>query len=142
MGVDYKAKAVIGIILDEEKIPTKKFKNKTFDHNYPESMRFSPVDGRKLWDEREIPEFTFDEESRDTRLIPLPKNIKLFHGTNGEPIILGFGISDTDSNGGNDYCFKKLPEEDIRTKIKAVLEPLNLWNEETFGLYSILYCSY
>ena len=32
--------------------------------------------------------------------------------------------------------------EEVKTKMREKLEPIGLWDEETFGLWSVQYCSY
>lgn len=144
MGADYHAKAVIGIEINEADIPKKHFKVKAFDHDYPEDWEVEPTKpNRKLWKEGNFPEFDFEYAQEFTRKIELPKNIQLFKGTDGQPAVLGFGIETGSSNGGIDYEFEPISDiTDIKNSLKNLLEPLGMWDETSFGLYSILYCSY
>ena len=62
-------------------------------------------------------------------------------------LVRGGGIvacDDTCSNGGKDIDFVKIPNnlDELKQNLKDYLEPLGLWHEPNFGLYSILYCSY
>jgi hypothetical protein len=144
MGADYTAIAVIGIEIDEKKIPVTKHKEKTFNHNYPETVKYCPDTGKPLWKKWTTPNFTFDpdQESDETKLIKL-MDIEVFKGTDDKPVILGYGTNDTDSNGGNDYSFVNMPDINlIKTSLKNALEPYGMWKESEFGLYSVLYCSY
>lgn len=152
MGVDYKAYAVIGCEVIFDNIPVKKERVKTFRHDYPDDgeIRFDPKTGKALWKTIEYPEFVFEDDDGYTddyngksKAIKLD-NLRMFRGTDGEPTVLGIGIGDsTHSNGGENYEFMPLPDiESIKKKVKEILEPANMWEEETFGLYSILYCSY
>jgi hypothetical protein len=146
MGADYTAKAVIGCILDYDKIPIIRKKVKAFKHDIPETsdVKFDAKTGRPLWEEHSYPAFTFNEEDRGTETKKInKKGLKIYQGTDGEPTILGFGVSDTYSNGGNTYDFATLPNiPALKEKLKSILEPLNMWNEKEFGLYALLDCSY
>lgn len=153
MGADYSAYAVIGCQVELDNIPVKKERVKAFKHDYPDDgeIKFDPKTGKALWKTVEYPEFAFDYDKYDhpddnggkTKIVKLG-TLKMYHGTDGEPTVLGVGTGEnTYSNGGEDCDFMPLPDmESIKKKVKEVLEPIGMWNEETFGLYSILYCSY
>lgn len=150
MGADYSAFAIIGCIIDLKKIPVITKKVKAFEHNVPEDsdVKFDAKTGRALWEEEEYLEYTFETDYEGERVGPDTKKVdkkglKLYYGTDGEPVILGFGVGDTYSNGGNDYDFRSLSDtNEIKEKLKSILEPLGMWNEKKFGLYSLLECSY
>ena len=162
MGADYTAKAIIGICLpDEEDIPRAliSVRKKAFSHNYKdnEQNEFHPKDGRKLWlDEKEqikanYPAFVFDkhdELNEDSirigqKIIKIPEELEFATGTDDNNLCLGFVLETGSSNGGQDLEFVNLPNIDkMKTQLKNLLEPLNLWDEANFGLYSMLYCSY
>jgi len=147
MGADYYAKAVIGVLIDEDKIPKKHVRVKAFQHDFPEDWKVDPTNpSRKLWNEKNYPEFTFDPDyaNEDTKLVKLPMGMGVFKGTDDEPAVVGVGAESGSSNGGDDYDFKQIPDsvENVRDALKNILGPLGLWDEKKFGLYSILYCSY
>jgi hypothetical protein len=153
MGADYSAYAVVGCIIDRSNIPMKKERVKTFKHDYPDNgeIKFDPKTGEALWKTIEYPEFVFadqgdpnpDDNDGKTKVIKLGK-LKIFTGTDGKPEVLGVGTGEeTYSNGGDDYDFTPLEDVDsIKNRVKEILEPIGLWDEKKFGLYSILYCSY
>lgn len=152
MGVDYRAYAVIGCVVDLDKVTMKKERVRAFKHNYPDNgeIKFDPKTGRALWETKEYPEFVFEDDggctddySGKSKVIKL-MGLKLYQGTDGEPTVLGVGTGDdTYSNGGDDKEFLPIKDlESIKNKVKAVLEPIGMWDEDTFGLYAILYCSY
>ena len=149
MGADYSAYAVIGILIDEDSIPLKKETVKIGNHDFPKDVLFNSKTGAALWEEEEYQEFTFDEDYHDenpkSKLIKLPKGIEIYRGTDGKPMIIGFGTGeDTYSNGGDDCDFKslsKMPTKEF-LGLKDILEPLGIWDESKYGLYSVLSCSY
>jgi hypothetical protein len=150
MGVDYKAYyAVIGCILDRSKIAVKQEKVKTFKHDYPEDgeTKFDPKTGIPLWKTIEYPEYIFDAYDCEGRAKVIKLNgLNIFiSGGGNTPEVIGIGTGrKTYSNGGEAYDFRPLVEDldSIKKRIKDVLEPIGMWDETSFGLYSILYCSY
>ncbi len=141
MGADYTAIAVIGVDIDMSKIPVIRTKEKVGDHNYPETMNYDPVTGKQLWTIQEERQFSFFSD--EDNCVVFPKDVKLFNSTDNEDYILGFGIDDTYSNGGNAIDSARLPDiVKLKEQLKALLEPFGMWDEERFKLYSILYCSY
>jgi hypothetical protein len=143
---EYSAYAVIGCKINLDDIPSIIKTVKAFEHNFPLSTKFDSQTGKPLWREDSYPKYTFYSDGReDERSQPIDKKgLKTYQGTDGEPLILGFGVGeDTYSNGGDDYGFRNLPDvNEIKEKLKAVLEPLDMWSEINFGLYAVLHCSY
>ena len=145
MGCDFKAKAVIGIKIRLADIPTKHIVEKAFDHSYSAGMRFDPQTGRKLWKESHVPEIAFSEEyegdlDAGTKLITVT-NAEAFDDGYGEDLVFGFGVDGTNSNGGATMDFCTIPDTELLKKnLKKALEPYGLWEENKFGLYTILYC--
>jgi hypothetical protein len=143
MGADYKSYAVIGIKIENKLIPRKKHKMKAFTHDFPENWVADPTTGRKLWQEYDEPEFSFDAYERASIKPKLPTGVAVFYETNNggeEPaFVLGYGITGVDFYTG---C-KVLPDVDkLKADLKELLTPLGLWDEQKFGLYSICHCSY
>jgi hypothetical protein len=56
--------------------------------------------------------------------------------TDGEREFVGLKAGSTD-----DATCTRIPD-DIKDKVRAVLEPFNLWDEKSFGLWGIQFCSY
>jgi hypothetical protein len=160
MGADYYAKAVIGVRLpDEDQFPRAKkmVRKKAFKHDYGDGdAEFHPKTGQKLFlDEKEeveedFPAFVFADKYGDVRrndenqqVIKIPQGLEVVYGTDGNNTCLGFALKTGSSNGGDDYGFMQIPDiDDIKNKIKSLLEPLGLWDEKDFGIHLILYCSY
>jgi hypothetical protein len=159
MGADYYAKAVIGILLpDVEDIPKLKklVRKKAFKHDFEDDgeHEFDSKTAKKLFlDEKEeietdIPAFVFDDdldvEDKKQIVIKPPKGMSYAIGTDDSILCLGATIETGDSNyGGDGYEFMKILDvNDIKGRLKKLLEPHGLWDEEKFGLHVILYCSY
>ena len=143
---EYSAYAVIGCEIDLDKIPKITKTIKAFNHNHPENIKFDPETGKKLWKEDTYQEFAFEPDRTDdirTNVIDIGE-FKIFRGTDARPIVMGFGCGkNTYSNGGDDYEVIDLPDvNELKNKLKAILEPLKMWDEECFKLHAILYCSY
>ena len=115
---------------------------KAFPHNHPESMKFDPETGKKLWEIKDVPVKGYDEDDC------VFHGYQIVHTTDRrETIIAYLAIGDhTNSNGGADYQMEKLSgKEDIskiKEEMKELLEPLGAWDEKKFGLYAVLSCSY
>jgi hypothetical protein len=156
MGADYRAISVIGIILpDKDELPKAKIsvRKKAFQHTYEDGtvFEFDPKTGQKLFidDEKEeietnYPAILYDINSEDPEInqtvLKAPAGLDFHYGTDCMNICLGYG-----SSNGEDSAikFKAIPDiEAIKTTLQELLEPLGLWDEKKFGLYTILYCSY
>lgn len=162
MGVDYSAISVIGVCLpNKDELPKAMImtRKKAFDHDYGEDYEFHPKNGSKLWlDEKEEVEADYpaiildtegfideDEIEEGQTIIDLTDQEELCctYSTDERITFYGFIIKTGYANGDKDVSFDHLPDiERIKNLIKNKLEPLNLWDEDEFGLYSILYCSY
>jgi len=162
MGVDYTAKAVIGVSLpDKEDLPRAIItsRKRAFEHNYVDdgSTEYDSKDGRKLWlDEKEeveadYPALVFDfynclyssDLELGQRLIEAPEGFKFAIKSGTDNNCLGVVVETGSSNGGDNVGFSVLPDiAEVETRLKSLLEPLGLWDKDKFGLYVILYCSY
>jgi len=69
----------------------------------------------------------------------------VFHATDRVISVAGVGVVTGSSNGGDPNKFKSLDDvnvDEIKEKLKSILEPVGQWDESKFGLYAILHCSY
>lgn len=135
MGADYYSYSVVGIEIDEKKLYLPPKKVKAFKHDYPESMKFSPDNGKPLWDTEEQPVPGYDPD--DEKL----GKYRIYHGTDHSVAVVGIGVE----AGGykKQYDFMKLGNTDkLKNELEDFLTPLGLWDKDKFGLYSICYCSY
>ena len=138
MGVDFSAYAIIGIKIDKERLYQKPETVKAFDHKYSlsDKIEYCPNTEQKLWKEFQdpIPEWDEDDKLGPYRIYTTPYS---------DDCIVGLVVcDDTGSNGGNDIDFVRIPNNLTKLKetMKNYLEPLGLWHEPNFGLYSVLYC--
>jgi len=159
MGVDYSATAIIGISLPEkDDLPKLKtaVRKKAFPHSYKDGseIEFHPKTGAKLFlDEKvevesDFPAFIYDlDESGNSELehegqkvIKAPKGLR-FMTDYEELTCLGLVVETGNSNGGDYYNFKKLPDINaLKDTLQKALEPYGLWDEKEFGLHVILNC--
>ncbi len=136
MSADFSSYLFIGLPIDKSKLVTVE-KVKAFYHEFPEEYRVSPIDGKPLWKINHIPITGYDDS-----------NDKLFDYdvicTDEEQYFICFKKYEADSENE----FVKLSDTeinkftDIKKTMKECLEPLGLWVEDKFGIYSILNCSY
>lgn len=161
MGADYTAYTVIGVALpavDELPRLTARRRKKAFEHNFTDDgeTEFDPKTGRPLWlDETEkytvrdtpavvYPDKYGEEEIEEGQiLLKVPEGTSFHYGTDGEPIFLGVVSRTGNSNGGNDTAFLAAQDMNaLRLALRAALKPVGLWEEDDFGIYTNLYCSY
>lgn len=144
MGADFRAYAVIGLRVDEERLYGPPKKVKAFEHNHPEDWEVDPRTGKKLWYEERPPLADYDPQGTEKIL-----GYKVVTGTwtgrgRDAYICLHFAGNRTYSNGGqkDDLDLLNLPElQQSKEKMKEALSPLGIWNEKEFGLWAVLYCS-
>lgn len=145
MGYDASAHTIIGLrIAPASNFYVKKLV-KIGSHNKPPQVKFCAETGKKLWEERDVPLFDWEEESEN------PGSLEIFHpdseGDRSPYIIIGkeFG-SEPDKNwdGSNPKVSQLPPTSEvasIRTNIKAQI-PTTLWDDSQFGLWSAIHHSY
>ena len=155
MGVDYQAEAIIGVRVDARQMKLCWTENKVIRgcvHDVPEESKFCSECGQP----REV---DFTEQDED--LMEQITYHRKFHGLSvaydgtvhdcpdTAVFVVGKYLVTTDSNrsGSSNMAFKQLLTPiiklaHIKQEIKAVLEPLGLWDETMFGIYSVLNCSY
>lgn len=129
MSVIFRASAVIGVQIDMNKLlqPTKVVK--AFEHNYPKTMKFSPENGKPLWvlEQDNIPEY---DECSETL-----GEYQIYYSTNRDEAFVGIGVSTKSTD------FICLDDFDIiKKELKEFLSKLDMWDEDSFGVYVILTC--
>lgn len=161
MGAEYYAKSIIGIGLPGEyeiKRAIIKTRKRAFDHDFKDDgeTEFHPKTGKKLWldeveeTETDYPAYIFnigdydvDECKEGQTIISFPESIEYAYGTGLKTWYVGFVLETGSSNGGEAEVFSKLPNIDnLKEVLAGILEPIGFWDEENFGLYTVLYCSY
>ena len=155
MSAVYYAYAVIGVRLLPEQFVTKDVRPvRGCEHKFDSD--FCPLCGSPKWKERKI---SFDALVTDEG----DDELDVFHGipvsydTDDRHVYLGITAKITDEGCGPDIATQsgrgpefvglsrtttKISVEQIREKLKSVLEPLGIWDEKSFGLWAVLYCSY
>jgi hypothetical protein len=141
MGVDYSAVALIGVRVDLDNLMPKK-KVKAFPHDYPEETMFCPKTGRKLWDVERVPVDGYDE-GKD-----LFHGFRVHAGTNWSDgtheMFIAFEsvrVKDDDGTAIRHLTGVNCISE-MSKCMQSVLEPLGMWDENEFGLWVVLVCSY
>lgn len=139
MSADFIAKAIVGIQVDPKKFYGPPKKVKAFPHNYDESVKFCPQTGKECWStEREL----LGGVDKDLEKIG---KFEIHKGTDDFYHVVGVvAATETNSNGGNEIDFVPIPAdlEAQKQELKALLEPLGMWDESKFGLYTLLCCLY
>jgi hypothetical protein len=140
MGADYYSKSFIGQKVDEEKLRIPVVKAGCSHKNGPK-VKFCPECGNKAW-------ITVNESEIDLEDLAEKSGLELIYSTNSDETFLAFPehyAKSGSSNCGEELDFKPLSDnavKDAKDALKTILEPLKLWNEADFGLWTILYCSY
>ena len=130
MSVDYHSYAVIGCQIPKEKLHQEK--TIRIEHHHPVSKgdHYCSICGKFLHEK--ITEEICIEDKID--------ELEVVYSTDQEEIFIGFSIGAKDG-----FEFKFMDISNILTMkedVKKELEPLDLWDEEKFGLYVIQCCSY
>jgi hypothetical protein len=139
MGVDFYAHSVIGLEIDTDCLVKQEIV-KAFDHNIDnQDIMYCSETGRKLWKTIEVPVEGYDYDGIG--------DYDIVTGTDGNVSVVALLKSSTgSSNGGNPHQLQPFSDGFQLTvekhKMKRALEPYGIWDEERFGLHSILYCSY
>lgn len=67
--------------------------------------------------------------------------LTVFSTTDNRRQIAGIGTT-VDSDGCNEAQFMLVNFDEIKRQVREVLEPLGLWDETKFGMWSVMHCSY
>lgn len=149
MGVSYYAHAVIGVSVTREQLyEVEEKKERGCRHSVHTCFAFCPMCGKPTWITSKVEQLKpfvktkFPEEGLSE--VESVAGLKIFLGTRHhsdlyEEIVLGIGVT------ANENGAKFLHGTDLDTwkhGIRVALEPHGLWDENKFGLYSILVCSY
>ena len=147
MSVTVACDTVVGVMFPKERLFGEKIE-KTFDHNYPETMKFCPETGKKLWRvDKHAPLFPGlecgDDRFAGLKLVYGPA-VHERVGDNWESDHKTFYVGKTfQTNGYQDDKRVSFINEKVLTEakaeVKAKLEPLGLWNEDNFGVWTVLY---
>ncbi len=137
MGADYYSYAVIGIEIDPEKLVTET-EERGCDCKEVPTGKFCSSCGATATVKVKAEDIIWEIEEDDDF-----HGYKIIFGTDREKAYISAVWAEEDEDGSIN-CFNQIPNdiEGIRNKMKDTLDPLGLWDEKKFGLYSVLYCSY
>ncbi len=144
MRTTYHAAAVVGCRVDRSKVfiledvrlcshplPSMETQRLRMDVN------FCPICGKKLWSKeyKSIPQYDFvDETICGLRVVSNEYN---------DEVYIAAEVAEIDTH--LDYDGKSISphgiDTTVRERIKAILEPIGLWNEEEFGIWVVMWCS-
>lgn len=138
MGVDYYANAAIGMKIDPARLRNNPTKVKAFEHNYSEEFDFDHKSGKKLWTMERAPIPEFDEDKVTLAGYPL------VYTTDNRDCVVAVASSGTGSSrrGNDDMGMGSLPSQADIEAFTNKMKSLGIWNQQDFGLWSVLYCSY
>lgn len=105
---------------------------------------FCATCGKPTWLTRRefIPQFSLDDDESDATLGGLPVFFPIFLEDGCKVAIVTVSecfVQSCGDHGEENYKRTKIPLDltQIKDQIKSVLSPLKLWNENSFGLWSI-----
>jgi hypothetical protein len=135
MGADYYAYAVIGC-----EVTGKLYKPAVEPgclHKNPPTQAFCGTCGKKTVKHTEIPIDGFDPD--DNLLVFNGRALKVVHTTDDERAFAGLTTTAIDHR---DSATRIDLDTFAREMVQEVLEPLGLWDPTSFGIWSVLFCSY
>jgi len=62
--------------------------------------------------------------------------------TDDDRQFVGVGVSVWDDGDAQRLSLDTVELSAVRDKVRSVLTPIGLWDEKSFGLWAVLYCSY
>lgn len=129
--------AVIGIELSRVQLFIPIWK-RTFNHDYGLEYKFDPKTGKELWKKGESPIEGFDGEEKF-------HEFKVFYTSNQDNYVIGIGTESLRYQDSREAAFMKLPSEAElwihKGRLEELLKPLNLWDENKYGLYNVMCAS-
>ncbi len=137
MSISWYAYVAIGCKIDPDSLYVKRIV-KTYNHQFGPEVKFHPQTGEKLWEENKFPIEGYDDKR---------ERIGKFHvvwGTNAKTAVISI-IPPVRSDDDEDK-FMPMPLSPVidalAAELKATLEAMKIDGWETYGIHSILYCSY
>jgi hypothetical protein len=144
MGFHYRAKATIGVKVSKASVmETKQVKVRgcECEEDFTPKMKFCPACGKPIWTMQDTSTGAFDDDSLEQGE-PTIGGLTVI-GTDGEyneefivcgiePIIAGEG------DGIDSFDLEDIDLVQIKSKLKAILEPKGLWDMKKFGLHIMM----
>ena len=135
MSVQYYAYTVLGVKFNMSDLLKKK-KVKSCRHKNDPNAKFCSKCGQPIWAETEGYPDWFDEDKAD--------GLDIINSTDDLFAIVGIKLAEVGGCGSDcakiETSFRE--DSDHKQRIKKILEKWGYWNEESFGLWSVMYCSY
>jgi len=137
MSVDWRGAAVIGCEVTGK--TEKEVGVPACTHGPPSSAKFCPECGKPPTKTQKAPIDGWDNIKK--------AGLQSFSTTDGEREFIGIGVSTMGDDGaarfdlGAFISFDQTVAE-LEWAIQRVLEPLGLWDKASFGLWTVMYCSY
>jgi len=141
MSTTYTAYTVVGIRIAEEDLEIKKelIKTRGCSHDIPDpDTKFCSECGKPIWIEKQKSHELIEPGDELFGVFNIAWDTDYDHAFIGE--LRKVGPYDDDSN----KKFNGFPSnfEDLKKELKKALDKHGLWNEDNFGVWTVLYCSY
>ena len=137
MGCSYTAYTVIGCRVPDSRM-YRETQVKAFDHNFGEDMKFDPQTGKPLWITERM--LVNGDDYLDQ------SDFGGFYAVTDDPerpdfYYIGVGSESSPKyDHGNGPARMDFPVEDeVKARLKEYLEPLGLWDEAEFGIWTVQY---
>lgn len=135
MGYDATAYAIVGLRLRSQQLTTQQRVRGCAHKLANEKVKFCPECGDPVWVTKRTPIAGYDDGE------PTLASYRVVDsGPNSEYVyvagVLLEGASGQD--GGSVGFISEINFEEVKAKMKAVIEPLGLWDEESFGFWAVL----
>ncbi len=134
MGTTYVATAVIGVTVDLARLEARfAVTNPSCPHSERVGQRFCPVCGTKVGDRTDFSAY----DALQGIVSSLPQGFVATEHSYTSEVAVGYGVA-ADSYGKS-VVSRALPDiAATAATLKAVLEPLGLWDEARFGLHAVI----
>lgn len=135
MGAVYHSYAVVGVKIDPERLVTTKKVRGCQCEKTPTGHFCSSCGEPAFIEEDECIEgYNEDEDIYGYKII--------FGTDHNEAFIAAIVCKDDDYGDSKNFSQMPTELERIKNDMRNTLDPIGLWDEKKFGLWSVLYCSY
>jgi len=137
MSVDFSAITVLGIKLDESDLSARR-EVRGCEHSVPDDAAYCPACGKKVRNTVVSPISILDRGSGKLGSFDLTSA-----GPDCGPLIVGAVLGEAGEFPKSMRCYDptKLDAPKVKEELRELLEPLGIFKEDTFGLWTILECS-
>lgn len=140
MSVDYYQYLIVGCKIDENKIKIpERIRNCDCDIQNIDTMKYCPECGRAAWRD----DWKAIEGYNSTVYPETFLDMPLIYDTDGANCWIAIQKQDLKEDMSNAIKFENIENiEALKKEIKSKLEPVGLWNEKDFGIWTIQNISY